>query len=309
MKESEVIVKEGGSEHGISEAIAFDYMQNIPYPHIPITEMFYARQLWLYNFGIHRFSDGESFMYPYTELVGKKGPNEVISFLHHFINNIDPNVRKLYIFTDACTAQNRNNTIVKYLSYLTDCGRFDYIRHVYPTKGHSYMACDRDFAQIELSKRKQDVVYTADDWIGIIQSSSKRNNVVDVEQTMIKDFKTVFSKVKEPLPIAKKQEKWKVTSYKIIEYRSNVVTASKSSSGLLTETFIMKGKAKFNETNLKRAYTNEIPLKTAKARDIAKYLSSVLPEKQPHFQRLLDQYGKEQVPNAEDSGSEVWDSD
>ena len=181
MKESEIMVKEGGNEHGVSEAIALDYMQNIPYPYIPITEMFYARQLWLYNFGIHRFSDGESFMYPYTELVGKKGPSEVISFLHHFIDNIDLNVRKLYTFSDACRAQNRNNTIVKYLSYLTDHGRFDYIRHV-------YMACDRDFAEIALSKRKQDVVYTAEDWIDIMQNSSKKINVVKVEQSMIKGF-------------------------------------------------------------------------------------------------------------------------
>lgn len=84
---------------------------------------------------------------------------------------------------------------------------------------------------------------------------------------------------------------------------------SKNSGGLMRETFLMKGKTKFAETILKKAYDKEIPLKSAKARDISKYLASVLPEKQSCFQTLCDKYGKEQIPNAYESGSEVWDSD
>lgn len=102
---------------------------------------------------------------------------------------------------------------------MTEQGRFDYIRHVYQTKGHSYIACDRDFAQIELLKRKQDVIYTAEDWISIIKDPSKNIKVCDVQQPMIKDYKMAFSKMNEPITGAKKQEKWKVTIYKIIEYR------------------------------------------------------------------------------------------
>jgi hypothetical protein len=37
------LVKEGGAEHSTSECAVFDYMQNIPYTYIPVTEMFYAR--------------------------------------------------------------------------------------------------------------------------------------------------------------------------------------------------------------------------------------------------------------------------
>lgn len=128
-------------------------------------------------------------MYPHTKLVGKKGPNIVISFLLHFIYSIIPNGTKIYTFSDPCTAQNRNNmlvkyfsylthqgrfkipkqsqtksqnrnnTLVKYFNYLTHQGRFDFFRHVYPTKEHSYITYDRGFAQIELIIRKQYVVY------------------------------------------------------------------------------------------------------------------------------------------------------
>ena len=41
------------TETGRSEMITFDFMQNIPFPHIPISEMFCMRQVWMYVFGIH----------------------------------------------------------------------------------------------------------------------------------------------------------------------------------------------------------------------------------------------------------------
>ena len=46
--------------------ITFDFMQNIPFPHIPISDLFYIRQMWLYVFGI------KAFMYEYDEITAKK---------------------------------------------------------------------------------------------------------------------------------------------------------------------------------------------------------------------------------------------
>lgn len=34
-------------------AITFDYMQNLPFPFIPVQEMFYLRKLWFYVFNMH----------------------------------------------------------------------------------------------------------------------------------------------------------------------------------------------------------------------------------------------------------------
>lgn len=73
--------------------------------------------------------------------------------------------------------------------------------------------------------------------------------------------------------LTKKQEKGKATFYKIIEHGSKIITVSKISSGLLTDTFMAKEKAKFHEKNLERAYKAEIPQKAAKANGIEKYLS------------------------------------
>ncbi|KAJ4443182.1 hypothetical protein ANN_04832 [Periplaneta americana] len=37
-----------------------DYMSNLPLPHIPVQEIFYYRQLWVYEFCIHNLKSGEA---------------------------------------------------------------------------------------------------------------------------------------------------------------------------------------------------------------------------------------------------------
>lgn len=45
----------------------------------------------------------------YDETIAKKDQNEVISFLNYFINNIlSKSVTQLYLFSDNCSAQNKN---------------------------------------------------------------------------------------------------------------------------------------------------------------------------------------------------------
>jgi hypothetical protein len=187
-------------------------------------------------------------------------------------------------------------------------GRFDYIRHVFPTKGHSYLPCDRDFARIGLRKIKQDTVYTPEQWVNIMKESANNLSTLDVEQSMIKDYKTLFSSFTDPVPLCRNQGKWKVTKYKIIEFRNSCLTISISSSGLPTETFKFREKRIPDFRSLKRAYDDEIGLKPAKARDIAKYLPSIDPQHRPYFEHMLQKYGNQGDGNT-DSESEAWDSD
>ena len=53
-------------------AICFDYMQNLPLPHIPVQEVFYMRQLWVNNFCIHNLKTNKAKMYVYHEGVANK---------------------------------------------------------------------------------------------------------------------------------------------------------------------------------------------------------------------------------------------
>jgi hypothetical protein len=76
----------------------------------------------------------------------------------------------------------------------------------------------RDFASIELKKRKQYTVHTAEQWDNIMKGSANNTSIVDVEQPMIKDYNTLFSSLKDPVPLSRSKGMWKVTTCKIIEY-------------------------------------------------------------------------------------------
>lgn len=96
--------------------MCFDYQQNLPLPHVPAGDLFYKRQLWVYNFCIYSGNTGKSYFYMYDEAVAKKGKNEIISFLKHFFDIIlDRQVTTIYLFSDNCSPQNKNHTLTQFL--------------------------------------------------------------------------------------------------------------------------------------------------------------------------------------------------
>jgi hypothetical protein len=94
----------------------------------------------------------------------------------------------------------------------------------------------------ELKKRKQGTVYTPEQWVNIMQESANNITFVDVEKSMIKDYKTLFFSWKDPVPLFRNQGNWKVTTYKIIEYHNSCFAVCAPSSGLPTETFQFRQK-------------------------------------------------------------------
>ena len=43
--------------------LCFDFQQNLPVPVLPVGEIFYARKLWFYNFGIHNAANNKGTMH------------------------------------------------------------------------------------------------------------------------------------------------------------------------------------------------------------------------------------------------------
>jgi hypothetical protein len=85
-------------------AVIFFYIQNLSVPHIPVQEVFYDRQLWIHDFGIHVMENNEVFFYSYYEGQTVKGPNEVLTFSLDFTEKYVPPTKntELFIFSDGC---------------------------------------------------------------------------------------------------------------------------------------------------------------------------------------------------------------
>lgn len=100
----------------------FDYAQNLPLPKLTVKSKLYKRLLWLYLFNVHIHNDDASFMYSFIESLCKKGENTVVSFIFDYIQkkNVDfLNVKKLIFMSDSAGGQNKNQTFLRFCSYLS----------------------------------------------------------------------------------------------------------------------------------------------------------------------------------------------
>lgn len=184
-----------------------DFQRNLPLPNISTNDVYYKRQLSFYTFNIHQLSDCRSVFYAYTEVIGSKGANEVISFLHHYVTQIlDKNVKDLEIFCDSCPgqnknyavlitipslpsthhwSQNKNYAVLLYLHYLVHTiRRLDSVNVTFPIRGHSYMECDKNMGLV----KTKTVVELPSEWITVFETARINPcpfQVINVEQEMI----------------------------------------------------------------------------------------------------------------------------
>lgn len=239
LKEATELAKGGGVD-----VLCFDYQQNLPLPHIPSGDVFYKRQLWEYNFCIHSSKTKLATFYMYDEMTAKKGCNEVVSFLHHYITNyVSEDVTTLYLFSDNCFAQNKNHTLVQYLhTFMNISGsRIRQIIHQFPEPGHSFLPCDRCFGLIEKEKRKKEIVYLPYDWINLVKKTSKKFRVIEVKQDMILNFTGTFKPIFKKTISNRLNEKFRISKYRLFRYeKKNVIECSETAGFAVFSSFAIK---------------------------------------------------------------------
>lgn len=253
--------------------LTFDFMQNLPLPHIPSNPVFFARQIWFYVFGIHDLGTNEATMYTYTEDQAKKGSNDVVSMLLNYFNNHDVS-RNLVLISDSCPGQNKNYTMLHFLYALVHGLKlFDSVTYLFPVRGHSYLPNDQDFSLISRKKRKIERVETPEGWDDLIlQARSKPSpfRVVKVNQSIIFDVKSAtdkfFSQNPKPAVNIKNVKMIRIESTSARIFLRDTYNGPWRSS-LVTSKTTMK-----NEICLNRAYDLPIAIQKTKLDTLAKLL-------------------------------------
>lgn len=108
----------------------------------------------------------------YDESTATKGQNEVISFLNYYFHNIlSPDIQMVYLFSDNCSAQNKNRLLFAYLSALvnTQTNNIEHIVHRNLEPSHNFLVCDRCFGLIEKVRRKIERVYLPTEYENIVK--------------------------------------------------------------------------------------------------------------------------------------------
>lgn len=221
MKEDTAEISKNNEE---MELLAFDFQQNIPLPHVTSGDVFYKRQLWEYNFCVFAASSRKSYFFMYDETIAKKGANDVVSFLHYFLEHfIASTVTTLYLYSDNCSSQNKNQVLAQYLYTLANTNRFAKIVHRFPEPGHSFLPCDRSFGLIEKEKRKRERIVLPEEWVALVKNTCRKFVVVPVSQKMILNFSGHFNGAFKKHVTNKMKQKFGISSYRIMEYTAKGV--------------------------------------------------------------------------------------
>ncbi|KAJ8887858.1 hypothetical protein PR048_014076 [Dryococelus australis] len=124
-------------KQGSIHFLSFDYMQNLPLPHITSNVVFYSLQLWNNIFGVHNLGEDSATVYHYCEREGKKGPNEVTPILRDYINhNREDEINELVLTSDGCPSQNKNRTMMHFIYCLVHLLKlYDKVTYIFPVGG------------------------------------------------------------------------------------------------------------------------------------------------------------------------------
>ena len=132
-----------------------------PWGHSPQPGWTYYLQKVSYDvFGIVDHRDGSGHCYLFSELIGPKNTNHVISYIFHYlrtINKVPVWVRRVHIFLDNAGSTNKNQYLMGSVYEAVERELFNYFRVSFMIAGHTKFAPDRLFAILAKNYYSSDV--------------------------------------------------------------------------------------------------------------------------------------------------------
>lgn len=301
--------------------ITMDLQQALPTPKIPTNKVFYCRQLWTYNFGVHLCDDNTATMCVWPEHVGSRGADEIGSCLLRSLRlTVRDGKKNLVVWSDCCSGQNKNFKIFCLWLYLVQSGQFDEIVHKFFVPGHSFMDSDRDFGLIEQKQRGEQYIFTHEGWVDLIKRTRVKKPFQVIEMTAsdmldLTPIERMFVKRKKlengaPLSL-RKLSMVRVSKDRpgVLEvmYNYNAAVGIWSSIDLRPRGIRIPVAPRL--TDLRPKYPHGHRVKAPKKKDLMGLLKYIPPVHHEYFQRILDDGEEGEGNNDPDESEYLVDGD
>lgn len=138
--------------------------------------LYYRTKLCNHNFTIYNLATSDATCNWFDETVSDSSASTFATFLVHYLESNflgKGDNRPITIYSDGCTAQNRNVIMSNALLSLAEKYVVEIIQK-YLTKGHIQMGCDSVNSTIESALKNRDI-YLPSDYHRISQEARKRN--------------------------------------------------------------------------------------------------------------------------------------
>ena len=302
--------------HSDTEMLTFDLEKPLPTPVLSTGIVYYKRQLWTYNQGIHDCSTDQGCMHMWHEGIASRGSHEVGSCILAHLKEMNTNATKLIVYSDACGGQNHNIFLVCMWLHVVASPEFTFtsVQHKFMVSGHSYLPNDRDFGHIELSQKKTTHIYVPEDWEKVVKDARHRNPF-SVRKMKREDFVSL-----KPLKEAIVNRKVNTRGQKVEWLKMLWISVQKDkplqyqyrySHNTLEalKTVDLKRKTKGRPPDLRRIalpllHTTPRPINEKKMADLLELLQFIPPVHHPFFQNLV---GTDAESDRSDTSSEDED--
>lgn len=276
--------KEASKHEKELKVFTFDLQKCLPTPFLQTNVAFYKRSLWTFNLTVHDCETNEASNFMWHEIIANRGGNEIASCLLKHLKSLEASVERIIFYSDSCAGQNKNSFLASmFLLFVYNSDTVDSIEHKFLTSGHTHMECDTVHAAIERNKKKTSMkIHHPRDWMNLVQSTSKKYKVIEMNQQDIYDFsltaktKFVFRKV------ATNEVKFSWRHVKWLKYTKDIGIIQFKNTLDEEEPFqILKIKKRgindFQLNNTSLCYTTPIQITKAKKKDIIDMLDLVDP--------------------------------
>lgn len=251
----------------------FDLQKTLNIPKAETNILYYKRKFSMYNCTVYDIGRKKGYCYVWREDVGKKGSNEVASFVLDFIKRkVEDNISEFIFYADNCGGQNKNRFVICMLIFASMMFKLK-ITYRFLECGHTQNEGDSMHSVIENASKNR-TIYTPDDWIRIMKHAKQENpyDVTEVIQDQIFDFKFFVDKINTKVDINNKKIPWsKIREIYVTHEAENKLFYKREFKDDFQEidlNFKISVPFKFEECELKRAYTENLGIPAPKLKDL-----------------------------------------